>query len=111
MKKCTRCLVPETVDTISFDGEGVCSVCKQVEQKDNIDWVERRRQLDDVLEEYVNKDIYDCIVPFSGGKDSVYQLYYIVKVLKLKPLVVRYNHWGYRPKVESMGSIFMWSES
>ena len=31
MKKCTRCLVPETVDTISFDEKGVCSVCRQVE--------------------------------------------------------------------------------
>ena len=42
---------------------------------------------------------YDCIVPYSGGKDSVFQLWYIVTQLKLKPLVVRYNHWGYRPQV------------
>jgi len=101
MRKCTRCLVPETVDTVAFDNEGVCSVCRQVEKKDDIDWEDRRKQLGEILDEYVNKDIYDCIVPYSGGKDSVYQLYYIVKVLKLKPLVVRYNHWGYRPKVET----------
>ena len=44
--------------------------------------------------------LYDCIVPYSGGKDSVFQLWYIVKELKLKPLVIRYNHWGYRPLVE-----------
>lgn len=101
MRKCTRCLTPETVDTISFDSEGVCSVCRQVEFKnEKIDWDDRQRQLDGLIAEYANKGIYDCIVPFSGGKDSVFQLWYIVRKLKLKPLVVRFNHWGYRPKVE-----------
>lgn len=100
MKKCTRCLVPETVDTISFDDEGVCSVCRQIEVKDEIDWDNRWAQLQDIISEYKGKGTYDCIVPYSGGKDSVFQLYYIVRELKLKPLVVRFNHWGYRPLVE-----------
>lgn len=39
------------------------------------------------------------MIPFSGGKDSTFQLWYVVKVLGLKPLVVRYNHWGLRPIV------------
>lgn len=43
---------------------------------------------------------YDCIVPFSGGKDSAFQLWYVVTQLKLKPLVVRFDHWGYRDLVE-----------
>ncbi|MEP5731167.1 MAG: N-acetyl sugar amidotransferase [Sulfitobacter sp.] len=101
MKTCTRCLSPETIDTLTFDDEGVCSVCRQVEFKEEkIDWDDRARQLDAIIDEYAYKDQYDCIVPFSGGKDSVFQLWYIVRKLKLKPLVVRYNHWGYRPKVE-----------
>lgn len=101
MKKCTRCLIPETVDTITFDEHGVCSVCRQIEtKKDVIDWSARWTQLQNIIGEYQGKGLYDCIVPYSGGKDSVFQLYYIVRVLKLKPLVVRYNHWGYRPLVE-----------
>jgi len=101
MRKCTRCLVPETVDTISFDEAGVCSVCRQVEAKHGaIDWNARGKQLDAIVEEYKDKGTYDCVVPYSGGKDSVFQLWYIVKKLGLKPLVVRYNHWGYRPLVE-----------
>lgn len=101
MKKCTRCLTPETVDTITFDEHGVCSVCRQIEtKKDVIDWGARWTQLQGIIGEYQGKGLYDCIVPYSGGKDSVFQLYYIVRVLKLKPLVVRYNHWGYRPLVE-----------
>lgn len=101
MKRCTRCLTVETVDTITFDDEGVCSVCRQIEvKKDVIDWADRWRQLEAIIAEYKGKGLYDCIVPYSGGKDSVFQLYYIVRELKLKPLVVRYNHWGYRPLVE-----------
>lgn len=101
MRTCTRCLTPETVDTITYDEEGVCSVCRQIEyKKDKIDWDDRARQLDEIIAEYRGKGLYDCIVPYSGGKDSVFQLWYVVNVLKLKPLVVRYNHWGYRPLIE-----------
>lgn len=101
MRKCSRCLTPETVDTITFDAEGVCSVCRQAEFKhEKIDWSARWGQLQEIIGEYKGKGLYDCIVPYSGGKDSVFQLYYIVRELKLKPLVVRYNHWGYRPLVE-----------
>ncbi|MFN0183122.1 MAG: N-acetyl sugar amidotransferase [Aquabacterium sp.] len=101
MKRCTRCLTKETVDTITFDEFGVCSVCRQIEfKKDKIDWDDRGRQLQGLIDEYKGKGLYDCIVPYSGGKDSVFQLWYIVRELGLRPLVVRYNHWGYRPLVE-----------
>ena len=101
MKRCNRCLNVETVDTLTFNAEGVCSVCIQSDyKKESIDWDDRQRQLYALLDEYTNKGLYDCIVPFSGGKDSVFQLWYIVRKLKLKPLVVRFNHWGFRPKVE-----------
>ena len=98
MKVCTKCITPETHDSISFDGDGVCSVCRQVERKHTeIDWAERRKMLDGIIEQYRGRGVYDCIVPFSGGKDSTFQLYYVVKELGLKPLVVRYDHWGFRP--------------
>jgi len=41
---------------------------------------------------------YDCPVPLSGGKDSTYILYYVVKGLGLKPLAVTYNS-GYRTQL------------
>ncbi|MCD4678597.1 MAG: N-acetyl sugar amidotransferase [Desulfobacula sp.] len=100
MKKCIKCILPETHDTLMFDEEGVCSVCRQIEFKnEQIDWAQRGQDLNDLIGEYKDKGLYDCIVPFSGGKDSTFQLWYIVKELKLKPLVVRFNHWGYRPLV------------
>lgn len=101
MQYCTRCVLPQTHESISFDENGVCNVCRQVELKhEEIDWQERREILDEIIMRYKGKGQYDCIVPFSGGKDSTFQLWYIVKELKLKPLVVRFNHWGYRPLVQ-----------
>lgn len=100
MKYCTRCVLPETHDTVMYDAEGVCNVCRQIEYKqEKIDWDARRKELDDLIAQFKGKGLYDCIVPFSGGKDSTFQLWFIVKQLKLKPLVVRFNHWGYRPLV------------
>jgi N-acetyl sugar amidotransferase len=69
-------------------------------KKEKIDWEARGRQLQEIMTRHKGQGLYDCIVPYSGGKDSVFQLWYIVKELKLKPLVIRFNHWGYRPLVE-----------
>jgi len=83
-----------------FNEDGVCSVCQQIDYRDEeIDWGERGKMLNSLVIEYKDKGNYDCIVPFSGGKDSTFQLWYIVKILKIKPLVVRFDHWGYRPLV------------
>jgi len=98
---CSRCLLPETCETLTFDAQGVCSVCRQVERKQEaIDWSERGQRLDRIIEEYRGKHDYDCLVPFSGGKDSTFTLWYLVKIKKLKPLVVRFDHGFLRPTVQ-----------
>ena len=100
MKKCTKCLLPETHESITFDKDGVCSVCRQVEFKDNkIDWEQKHKDLEELIESYRGKYDYDCIVPFSGGKDSVWTLYYLIKRFKVKPLVVRFDHGFLRPNL------------
>jgi len=64
-----------------------------------INWNEREKLLIKMLEEVKQKKAsYDCIVPFSGGKDSTYTLWAIVRKYGLKPLVVSFDHWFYRPK-------------
>lgn len=100
MRECTRCLVTETADTVGFTADGTCTVCKQVESKfdGRIDWVEREIEFARMCVEAEERGgNYDCIVPFSGGKDSTYQLWHICKRTNLKPLVVQYDHWGMRP--------------
>jgi len=101
MKHCKRCLLPETYETIEFDEHGVCNICRSFETKDeSIDWKARKASLDSLVEKYRGKYDYDCIVPFSGGKDSTFQLYYLVKEYKLKPLVVRFNHGFMREVID-----------
>ncbi len=101
MRYCSRCVMPETAETLGFDEQGVCSVCRQIEVKqDQIDWGQRGQDLDALIEQYRGKHDYDCIVPFSGGKDSAFTLWYLVTVKKLKCLVVRFDHGFMRPTIE-----------
>lgn len=93
LKKCTKCLLPETYETIEFDEKGVCNICRGKEYRDEkIDWTTRKAQLDALIEEHRGKHDYDMIVPFSGGKDSTFTLLYLMREYKIKPLVVRFDH-------------------
>ena len=40
LKRCSRCVMPETQEVISFDKDGVCATCRNVEAKrEKIDWI------------------------------------------------------------------------
>lgn len=99
--RCAKCVIPETHETILFDEVGVCNICRQHEYKQGqMDWDARKKELDEIIETYRGKYDYDCIVPFSGGKDSTWTLYYLVKECKVRPLVVRFDHGFLRPNVQ-----------
>ncbi|MBY0431837.1 MAG: N-acetyl sugar amidotransferase [Rhodospirillales bacterium] len=97
MEYCKRCCYPANARPgIVIDDQGVCSGCRAEEESPSIDWEERGRMLDAILNEYKAKqrakgNPYDCIIPVSGGKDSTYQTW-LVKQKGLNPLVVNYNH-------------------
>jgi len=100
LERCKRCTLPITWETIYFDDEGVCNICKNWDTKQKeINWEEREKLLIKIFEDVKEKNLpYDCIVPFSGGKDSTFTLWAVVKRYGLKPLVVSYDHCFYRPK-------------
>lgn len=101
MKRCQKCSLPETYETIEFSRDGTCNICIQHEfKKKSIDWRARKQRLDEIIEENRGKYEYDCIIPFSGGKDSTFTLYYLMKEYKLKPLVVQFNHGFMRPTLQ-----------
>ena len=102
LKRCSRCLLPETHETLVLDAQGVCNVCRAQEVKAEINWPERLEQLDALVAEYRGRYRYDCLVPFSGGKDSTWTLYYLMKRYPgIKPLVVRFNHGFLRPNLRT----------
>lgn len=101
LKKCGSCLLPETYETIEFDTAGTCNICRGKQFRDEqIDWTARKAMLDKLIDEYRGKYDYDCIVPFSGGKDSTFTLWYLVTQYKVKPLVVRFDHGFMRDTLE-----------
>ncbi len=94
LQYCVRCCMPETNEGIKFDEMGICQACQSQEQKIHINWTEREQELRKILEHHKNKsgNNYDCIVPISGGKDSLFQLHVITKRYGLKPLAVTFSH-------------------
>ncbi len=100
MRYCTKCLLPETHETIEFDKQGVCNICRQHEyKKEKIDWNKNREDVEQLLDQYRGKYEYDCLVPFSGGKDSTYTLWRLVRTFNLRCLVLCFDHGFYRPTV------------
>jgi N-acetyl sugar amidotransferase len=100
LRRCTRCVLPETHETIAFDEAGVCNICRQHEFKHSeIDWDAKKHELDDLIAAYRGRYEYDCIVPFSGGKDSTFTLSYLVKEYGVRPLVVSFDHGFMRPNL------------
>ena len=56
LKRCSKCTVPITWETVYLDENGVCNICKNWEKKQNtIDWVERERSLISFFEEVKKK--------------------------------------------------------
>jgi len=82
---------------IIFDEEGICSGCRYHESRAQVDWEERETLFAKLVDEAKQEskargNIYDCIVPVSGGKDSTYQVWLMKEKYGLNPLLVAYNH-------------------
>jgi N-acetyl sugar amidotransferase len=101
IQRCVKCTLPITWETLYFNEDGVCNICENWDVKQNfIDWEKREKLLLKIFDDAKSKNAsYDCLVPFSGGKDSTFILHTIVKKYKLKPLVVSFDHSFYRPTI------------
>lgn len=94
MKVCRRCLYSSNHPLgITFDEEGICSGCLVHDEKDRLNWPERRKNLEHIVDGFRNRsgDNYDCIVPVSGARDSFFIVHTVKKELGLNPLLVSYN--------------------
>jgi N-acetyl sugar amidotransferase len=104
MRYCKSCLFPDTKPDIYFDEEGICDACRSAKKKHNhqegIDWSSREKEFKEIIEKYRSKDgsKYDCIVPVSGGKDSVFQTYVMKVIHKMNPLAVTFDQFDSTPE-------------
>ena len=89
--------------TVPIGKDGVCDACHIHQLKHGkIDWKERENELRELCDRYRRNDRkYDCIVPGSGGKDSVYAAHLLKYKFGMHPLTVTwaphiYTPWGWK---------------
>ncbi len=85
---CSTCLNMSTRNRIVFDDLGRCNACVWSEEKKDLDWASRKRDLLALFEKHKKGGPFDIIIPVSGGKDGSYVSYNCRTVYGLNPLCV-----------------------
>jgi len=74
---------------ITFDERGWCNACQWMEEKKNLDWGKRRKELESLLERYRSKNgNFDCVTAVSGGKDGSFVSYTLKHKYGMNPLTI-----------------------
>ncbi|MBT7952332.1 MAG: glucosamine 6-phosphate synthetase [Gammaproteobacteria bacterium] len=90
VRRCTRCILPETMPYIRFDAQGICNYCHTYKPRNK---PRPTAELFELVDKYRRINGDDCIIPFSGGRDSCYGLHLVLKELRMKPITYTYD-WG-----------------
>lgn len=95
LKRCTRCILPDTFPFIHFDAEGVCNYCLNYKPHfTKTSAPESRISFKKMIENQLSEtNQTKILVPFSGGRDSSYGLHLLIKEFDFKPLTFTYD-WG-----------------
>lgn len=90
IRRCNKCILPETMPFISFNRLGICNYCENY----NNYKLKDLKILKNIIKSKVNKkDDPDSVMGISGGRDSCFGLHYAVNELGLKPIAYTYD-WG-----------------
>ncbi len=105
---CKRCVMDSTASNITFNQDGICNFCTDTLTKMNFLKVTDKNNLNQLINR-IKKDgqgkEYDCIVGVSGGVDSSFTLYKVVK-LGLRPLAVHLdNGWNSELAVSNINNL------
>jgi N-acetyl sugar amidotransferase len=82
--------MPSTRPRIQYNADGVCNACVWAVEKQKLDWDSRWHELERLCDKYRarNKNGFDVIVPYSGGKNGGYIAYTLREKLGMNPLCV-----------------------
>ncbi len=99
MKYCKNCILPSSRPNVFINSNGLCnSKCSSDPKK--IIWKKRKIEFKNLVKNIkLKNNLYDCIIPVSGGKDSTWQVLTALKY-KLKPLCITWKS----PQRNSIGS-------
>lgn len=108
---CTRCIYDETVPNISFDGEGVCNYCRQIEGLEQeyptgAEGSARLQKLVDEMKAAGRGKKYDAVIGVSGGCDSSYLVHQMKEVYGLRLLAAHFdNTWNSTIATENIHNV------
>ena len=91
LKRCTKCVLPETFPFIEFDNNGECNYCKNHTKKNQPKTIKELQNLVQPYRKTDNKP--EVLIPLSGGRDSTYVLHMAKKELDLNVVTYTYD-WG-----------------
>lgn len=85
--------MPDSRPRITFDKEGICNACRYAEEKEKFDWNARRREFEELILPLKNDKSgkWNCVVPWSGGKDSTSIALKLKFEFGLNPLLVTFS--------------------
>jgi len=94
MKRCTRCILPETFPGIRFDEEGVCQYCQRMPdaEKRATQKARLRARFEELVRRIRTRPGYHCLVSWSGGKDSTYTLWLLREQYRLRILAFTFDN-------------------
>lgn len=109
---CTQCIMDTTDPEITFDDNGVCNHCHSYDvniqkyvRRGPEGWAELEAIAAQIRQEGKGKK-YDCIIGLSGGVDSTYVAYVVVKKLGLRPLAIHLdNGWNTEIAVRNIENV------
>ena len=98
LRRCSKCILPETFPALSFGQDHVCSYCQAPPKKKLSRFERQGKSPEEFVERYRGHGgKYDCMVAISGGRDSSFAAHYATKVLGLKVLLCTVDN-GFVPE-------------
>jgi len=94
MKRCTRCVLPETFPGIRFDENGICNFCLEFKGLEHLEGkkAEYKQKFETLVRDYKGKSSYDALMCYSGGKDSTYTLTILKEKYDLNILAITFDN-------------------
>lgn len=108
---CTRCIYDETVPNISFDEEGICNYCRQIdvleaEYPTGAEGAARIQKMVDDMKAAGRGKKYDAVIGVSGGCDSSYLVHQMKEVYGLRLLAAHFdNTWNSTIATENIHNV------
>jgi 3'-phosphoadenosine 5'-phosphosulfate sulfotransferase (PAPS reductase)/FAD synthetase len=102
-KICEKCVLPESKPDIFLDEKGICNICNNY-KKLHLKYRNHKKEIFEtdflrIINKKKSKGKYDCLVMYSGGKDSTAALYFTINKFKLNPLVFTFDNTFENPLV------------